>query len=319
MEKKSNILVTGAAGFIGAAVSKKLCQLGYNVIGIDNINDYYDVNLKYHRLDDLLKMDNFTFIKKDISYDMSSFFNEYNFDIIIHLAAQAGVRYSITNPESYIMSNLVGFGNILEGCRKQKCKLLFASSSSVYGMNEKTPYSEDDVVDNPISLYAATKKSNELMAHSYSHLYNLTTIGLRFFTVYGPMGRPDMAPMLFANAIANEKTIKVFNYGDLMRDFTYIDDIVNGIIKIMNSDIEGYEIFNIGKGNPDKLMDFIKILELEIGKKSIKEFLPMQDGDVYITYADTTKLKNKVGYEPKVSLKEGIHNFIEWYKKYNNI
>lgn len=319
MEEKSNILVTGAAGFIGAAVSKKLCQLGYNVIGIDNINNYYDVNLKYHRLDDLLTMDNFTFIKKDISYDMTSFFKKYNFDIIIHLAAQAGVRYSITNPESYIMSNLVGFGNILEGCRKQKCKLLFASSSSVYGMNEKTPYSEDDVVDNPISLYAATKKSNELMAHSYSHLYNLTTIGLRFFTVYGPMGRPDMAPMLFANAIANEKPIKVFNYGDLMRDFTYIDDIVNGIIKIMNSDIEGYEIFNIGKGNPDKLMDFIKILELEIGKESIKEFLPMQDGDVYITYADTTKLKNKVGYEPKVSLKEGIHNFIEWYKKYNNI
>lgn len=331
------ILVTGAAGFIGFHTIKHLINKGHTIWGIDNINDYYDISLKQARLKEIgineitennrviSQLDrDFCFQKIDISdrIAMEKLFNEEKFDIVIHLAAQAGVRYSIENPHAYIDSNIVGFMNILEGCRHNFVKhLIYASSSSVYGMNAKVPFSEDDRVDNPVSLYAATKKSNELMAHTYSHLYNLPTTGLRFFTVYGPWGRPDMAPMLFAKAIIEEKPINVFNNGNMKRDFTYIDDIVKGIIdlidKIPNSlNTPPYQILNIGHSSPVDLMEFIKVLETKIGKKTNLIMQPMQLGDVKVTYADTTKLVKLINYRPQTDLENGIKNFVNWYKCY---
>lgn len=338
------ILVTGAAGFIGSRICSELASCGEEVIGLDNINDYYDVRLKYGRLEECginISGDVYpygTFIKSKLypNYKfirialenrdaIMQLFKEEQFDKVVNLAAQAGVRYSITNPYAYVDSNLIGFVNILEGCRHTNVKhLVYASSSSVYGMNSKVPFSENDKVDTPVSLYAASKKANELMAHTYSKLYKLPTTGLRFFTVYGPWGRPDMAPMLFARAISNGESINVFNNGDLSRDFTYIDDIVEGTIRVIDkvpSVEEGeapYKVYNIGCSSPVKLMDFINEIENALGKKAEKIFLPMQQGDVYQTYADTTKLETEVGYKPKVNLHEGIGKFIEWYKSDKN-
>lgn len=333
------ILVTGAAGFIGFHTIKHLINKGHTIWGIDNINDYYDILLKQARLKEIgineitennrviSQLDrDFCFCKIDISdrVAMEKLFNEEKFDIVIHLAAQAGVRYSIENPHAYIDSNIVGFMNILEGCRHNFVKhLIYASSSSVYGMNAKVPFSEDDRVDNPVSLYAATKKSNELMAHTYSHLYNLPTTGLRFFTVYGPWGRPDMAPMLFAKAITEEKPINVFNNGNMKRDFTYIDDIVKGIIDLINKipntiNTSPYQILNIGHSSPVDLMEFIKILEKKIGTKTNLIMQPMQLGDVKVTYADTTKLIKLINYGPQTNLEHGINEFVNWYKSYYN-
>lgn len=333
----NNILVTGAAGFIGSALSKCLIQKGYNVIGIDNINSYYDVRLKHARLEELgvdyahnpqnvksVIYDNFEFYKVDISdsTSLNQIFDKYQFDVVVNLAAQAGVRYSITNPEAYIQSNLVGFANILECCRNYHVsKLVYASSSSVYGSNQKIPFEETDKVDNPVSLYAATKKSNELMAYSYSKLYGFKTIGLRYFTVYGPWGRPDMAPMLFAKSILNNAEIRVFNNGDMQRDFTYIDDIVEGTYRAIISDYDDSifvnsvqsEVFNIGNGSPIQLMDFIACLEKNFGKPAIKKYEPMQQGDVYITYANTKKLQDSVKYKPEVNLDNGIKKMALWY------
>ena len=332
------ILVTGAAGFIGFHLVEALLKQGDEIVGIDNINDYYDVNLKYARLTEsgIRKAEisdngnlvesfihkKYRFAKIDITNlpRLEQLFKEERFTHVINLAAQAGVRYSIENPHAYVQSNLVGFVNILECCRHNTIDhLLYASSSSVYGANSKVPFSEDDRVDHPVSLYAATKKSNELMAYTYSHLYNLQTTGLRFFTVYGPWGRPDMAPMLFANAIVKGKAIKVFNNGEMQRDFTYIDDIIDGIVKtlvlttIHNSKAE---IFNIGNSSPMELMDFISIIG-ECMKTEVKmDFMPMQDGDVKITYADTTKLYSQINYKPDTQLKKGVEEFIEWYNIY---
>ncbi len=343
------ILITGTAGFIGFHLAKKLAAYGHQIIGIDNINDYYDVNLKYARLEDSgitrsevegkddsdwasniiqsKKFENYRFIRLDLtnSHALNQWFEKEQFDVVCNLAAQAGVRYSLQNPHAYVASNLVGFVNLLEACRNYHVKhLVYASSSSVYGNSSKMPLSVDDRVDNPISLYAATKKSNELMAHTYSHLYNLPTTGLRFFTVYGPWGRPDMAPILFADAITNNRPIKVFNNGDLSRDFTYIDDIVEGIARVIKEIPDSqkknavpYAIYNIGNGNPVKLMDFIETMENAIGKKAIKEFLPMQPGDVHKTFADVSHLKDKFGYAPSTELKDGIAEFIKWYRAYN--
>ena len=334
---KKTILVTGSAGFIGFHLSKKLIKENFKVIGLDNINDYYDVSLKYARLNELgitkskaniynkiciskKYRNNFSFIKLNIEdrTNLPLFFKNNKIDIVCHLAAQAGVRYSIKNPEVYIDSNIVGFQNIIECCRNFKMpKLVFASSSSVYGNNEIVPYNEEQNVDNPISLYAATKKSNELIAHTYSHLYNIQTIGLRFFTVYGPWGRPDMAPFLFMDAILHNKQINVFNNGELSRDFTYIDDIINGVyLTIINTIPYKNKIYNIGNGSPVNLLDFISILEDSIGIKSIKNFVGMQKGDVYKTWADTKSLQNDFGYVSSVSLKKGISIFTDWYKKY---
>ena len=339
------ILVTGTAGFIGFHLAKKLLKRGDTVVGIDNINDYYDVNLKYARLAETgisqnsekwntpvqsVKFPNYTFIRMNLENqaELNQLFENENFDAVCNLAAQAGVRYSIDNPHAYISSNIVGFMNILEACRNNNIKhLVYASSSSVYGNSDKMPLSVTDAVDNPISLYAATKKSNELMAHTYSHLFNLPTTGLRFFTVYGPWGRPDMAPILFANAITKGNPINVFNNGNLERDFTYIDDIVEGVTRVIDNKkndlkIEGqppnipYAIYNIGNGTPEKLMDFIETIENAIGKKAEKQMLPMQPGDVYKTFADVTSLKNEFNYSPNTSLKKGIKEFISWYKTY---
>ncbi|MBN2634698.1 MAG: NAD-dependent epimerase [Prolixibacteraceae bacterium] len=337
------ILITGTAGFIGYHLAIKMAELGNEVIGIDNINDYYDVNLKYARLEDagILRQEidtesqklvqsnvfkNYQFAPVDITnyQELNKLFETQKFDMVCNLAAQAGVRYSLENPHAYVQSNLVGFVNILELCRHNKIKhLVYASSSSVYGNSDKMPLSVDDRVDNPVSLYAASKKSNELMAHTYSHLYQLPTTGLRFFTVYGPWGRPDMAPIIFAHAITNNKPINVFNNGNLERDFTYIDDIIEGVVRVLNSESMlkpgstiPYEICNIGNGSPVKLMDFIETMENAIGKKAVKEFLPMQAGDVYKTFADVSHLKQKYGYAPSTPLKEGITKFIEWYKVY---
>lgn len=323
------ILVTGAAGFIGYYVTLQLLSRGDQVIGVDNLNDYYDVSLKQARLDQIVKHPqaaNFQFIKLDLA-DVEAtahLFRQEQFDRVVHLAAQAGVRYSLQNPNAYVQSNLVAFTNVLEGCRHSQVKhLVYASSSSVYGGNTKMPFSEKDTVDTPVSLYAATKKANELMAHTYSHLYGLPTTGLRFFTVYGPWGRPDMSPFLFADAILNNKPIKVFNHGDMMRDFTYVDDIVEGVIRVLDKPAtpqEGshvpYRIFNIGNSQPEKLMDFIGIMESAFGKEAEKEFLPMQAGDVKATYADTSALESWVGFKPNTSLKQGIKKFSEWYKAY---
>ncbi|MCF8158170.1 MAG: NAD-dependent epimerase [Burkholderiaceae bacterium] len=325
------ILVTGAAGFIGHQTTLKLLARGETVIGVDNLNDYYDVSLKEARLQDIAKhpqASNFKFIKLDLADTSATedLFKAEQPQRVIHLAAQAGVRYSLQNPNAYVQSNLVAFTNILEGCRHNKVEhLVYASSSSVYGGNTKLPFSEQDTVDQPVSLYAATKKANELMAHTYSHLYGIPTTGLRFFTVYGPWGRPDMSPFLFADAILNNKPIKVFNHGDMMRDFTYIDDIVEGVVRVadkparpqVNSSVP-YRVFNIGNNQPEKLMDFIGILENAFGKLAEKEFLPMQAGDVKATYADTSALETWVGFKPYTPLKDGIAKFADWYKAYYN-
>jgi UDP-glucuronate 4-epimerase len=327
-------LVTGAAGFIGNFVSEKLCENGHDVVGLDNLSDYYDPNLKLARLKRIECFDNFTFAKMDLSDrdGIAKLFKDEKFERVIHLAAQAGVRYSIENPMAYIDSNLVGMATILEGCRHNKVQhLVYASSSSVYGMNEKMPFSTEDAVDHPVSLYAATKKSNELMAHSYSHLYDLPTTGLRFFTVYGPWGRPDMAPFLFTDAILNGREIKVFNHGKMKRDFTYIDDIVEGIIRIQNvvpqrnldnpntspsSSKAPYKVFNIGNNEPISLMTFIEAIEKAAGKKASKNYMPMQAGDVPATFADIDSLQNEIGFKPNTNIEYGMYQFVDWYKRY---
>ena len=328
-----HILVTGSAGFIGYHLSEKLLARGDTVTGLDNLNDYYEVSLKEARLDRLKTQPAFTFIRADLQDRpaLEALFTENNFDAVINLAAQAGVRYSLENPHAYIDSNVVGFTNILECCRHHKIgHLVYASSSSVYGMNASMPFSVHDNVDHPISLYAATKKANELMAHTYSHLYNLPTTGLRFFTVYGPWGRPDMALFLFTKAILTGEPIKVFNNGKMQRDFTYIDDIVEGIIRVTdkpatpNSDWDAaspdpgtssapYRLYNIGNNSPVSLMDFIGAIEKALGKTAEKEFLPMQPGDVAATYADIDALIDSIDYHPQTPVQDGINNFIAWY------
>ena len=348
---KSKILISGSAGFIGYHLTKMLCEKGHSIVGFDNINDYYDINLKLARLNELgidtnsieygkvmnsRKYPNLKFIKLGLEDrdKISELFNAEQFDYVCHLAAQAGVRYSIENPHAYAESNLVGFVNILEGCRHNKVKhLIYASSSSVYGLNEKMPLSTSDTTDHPISLYAATKKANELMAHSYSHIYSLPTTGLRFFTVYGPWGRPDMSPMIFATAIKKNKPLKVFNYGKMMRDFTYIDDIVEGVVKVIfqpaqrnqewnlshpssSSSEAPYRIYNIGNSSPIQLLYFIEIMEKTMGKSAIKEYLPMQAGDVINTYADISDLKKNFGFQPSTAIEEGTKKFIDWYIDY---
>lgn len=328
LDTTKKILVTGAAGFIGFHLSKLLLQKGVTVIGFDNINDYYDVNLKYARLAILEKFENFTFVKGDLADKtaVDNLFSENKFDIVVNLAAQAGVRYSIENPQAYIESNVIGFFNILEACRNNPVEhLLYASSSSVYGNQQKTPFSTDDDVSKPISLYAATKKSNELMAYTYSHLYGIPSTGLRFFTVYGPYGRPDMAYFSFTQKIMKGETIKIFNNGDMYRDFTYVDDIVKGIENMLCNPPEADEngdratVYNIGNNSPEKLMYFIETLEKALGKTAQKEFLPMQPGDVYQTYADVTPLIEKYGFKPSTSIEDGLARFVEWYKEYYNV
>lgn len=346
LENKT-VFVTGAAGFIGSNLCKRLLN-DYNVkvIGIDNMNDYYDVKIKEYRLNELIQYDKFVFVKGDISNKelLHSLFEAYHFDIVVNLAAQAGVRYSITNPDAYIESNLIGFYNILEKCRhsydnnsKGVQHLVYASSSSVYGSNKKVPYSTDDKVDNPVSLYAATKKSNELMAHAYSKLYDIPSTGLRFFTVYGPAGRPDMAYFGFTNKLRNNETIKIFNYGNCQRDFTYIDDIVEGIIRVMQKapdrlkgedglPVPPYKIYNIGNNRPENLLEFVDVLQQELIEAGVlptdynfeshKELVPMQPGDVPVTYADTTPLEEDFDFKPNTSLREGLKNFARWYKKF---
>ncbi|MEC6815440.1 NAD-dependent epimerase [Photobacterium toruni] len=328
-------LVTGVAGFIGSAITERLTALGHQVVGIDNLNDYYDVNLKLARLKRIEHV-NFEFIKLDLAdrEGIAELFKVQQFDRVINLAAQAGVRYSIDNPLAYADSNLIGFVNVLEGCRHNKVKhLIYASSSSVYGLNAKTPFETSDSVDHPISLYAASKKANELMAHTYSHLYGLPTTGLRFFTVYGPWGRPDMALFKFTKKIMNDEEIDIYNNGDMQRDFTYIDDIVEGIVRIqdvvpakqtdwtveMGSAADSsapYRIYNIGNGKCEKLMDYIEALEDSLGIQAKKNFMPMQPGDVYKTYADTSGLFEATGYKPETPIKKGVENFVLWYKKF---
>ena len=328
LDTNKKILVTGAAGFIGFHLSNSLLQKGVTVVGFDNINDYYDVNLKYARLDILENFENFTFVKGDLANKtaVDKLFSENKFDIVVNLAAQAGVRYSIENPQAYIESNVIGFFNILEACRNNPVEhLLYASSSSVYGNQQKTPFSTDDDVSKPISLYAATKKSNELMAYTYSHLYSIPSTGLRFFTVYGPYGRPDMACFSFTEKILRGETIKIFNNGDMYRDFTYIDDIVKGVENMLCNPPEADEngdramVYNIGNNSPEKLMYFVETLEKALGKTAEKEFLPMQPGDVYQTYADVTPLIEKFGFKPSTPIEDGLARFVEWYKKYYNI
>ena len=336
------IIVTGAAGFIGANLVKRLLAdvPTASIVGIDSVNDYYDVRLKEYRLDELSKNTNFTFIKGNIADKelIESVFEQYKPTVVVNLAAQAGVRYSITNPDAYIESNLVGFFNILEACRNHPVEHLeYASSSSVYGSNKKVPYSTDDKVDNPVSLYAATKKSNELMAHAYSKLYNIPSTGLRFFTVYGPAGRPDMAYFGFTNKLVNGETIKIFNYGNCKRDFTYVDDIVEGVVRVMQGapekkngedglPIPPYAVYNIGNNQPENLLDFVQILSEELVRAGVlpedydfeshKELVPMQPGDVPITYADTDALERDYGFKPSTSLREGLRRFAEWYKEF---
>lgn len=329
------LLITGVAGFIGSYLSKRLLDEGFYVIGVDNINDYYDVNLKNARLDNLTPLDNFTFIKEDISNKeaIMKIFEDYKPNIVINLAAQAGVRYSIENPDAYIQSNIIGFFNILEACRFHPVDhLIYASSSSVYGSNKKVPFEESDFVDHPVSLYAATKKSNELMAHTYSHLYKIPSTGLRFFTVYGPMGRPDMAYFGFTDKYFNGESIKIFNNGDfendLYRDFTYIDDIVEGIVRLIDNppiaDIPS-AVFNIGNNNPEKLMVFIETLEKCLSKSLNREvvfdkvFEPIKPGDVPATFASTNLLQKAVGFKPKTSIEEGLQKFTDWYVEYYKV
>ena len=337
------ILVTGSSGFIGSNLCLRLLK-EYNsstIIGLDNMNDYYDVNLKEYRLSKLNAFDNFIFVKGNIADKelVNNIFNKYKPSIVVNLAAQAGVRYSIENPDVYIESNIIGFYNILEACRNSNNleHLVYASSSSVYGGNKKVPFSTDDKVDNPVSLYAATKKSNELLAHSYSKLYNIPSTGLRFFTVYGPAGRPDMAYFGFTDKLIKGETIKIFNYGNCKRDFTYIDDIVEGIIRVMQGapekkngedglPIPPYNVYNIGNSNPENLLDFVNILQEELIRAGVlpkdydfeshKELVPMQPGDVPVTYADTTPLEKDYGFKPNTSLRDGLKKFAEWYKEY---
>ena len=334
--------ITGSSGFIGSNLAKRILNEEDNVlvIGLDNMNNYYDVKIKEWRLAQLNKFDNFKFIKGDLAdkETVENIFKEYHPNIVVNLAAQAGVRYSITNPDAYIQSNLIGFYNILECCRNYPVEhLVYASSSSVYGSNKKVPYSTDDKVDNPVSLYAATKKSNELMAHSYSKLYNIPSTGLRFFTVYGPAGRPDMAYFGFTNKLINGETIKIFNYGNCKRDFTYIDDIVEGIIRVMKKapekkngedglPIPPYKIYNIGNSHPENLLDFVQILQEELIRAGVlpkdydfeahKELVPMQAGDVPITFTDTTPLERDFGFKPSTTLRDGLRKFAEWYKEF---
>jgi len=327
------ILVTGTAGFIGYHLANKLLELGHEVIGLDNINDYYDINLKYARLESLgIKKEdivdnnlvkshtnpNHKFIKASLedADTLNNLFETQKFDAVCNLAAQAGVRYSIENPHAYIQSNIVGFINILEACKNFDVKnLSYASSSSVYGLNKSQPFKVEDKTDTPVSLYAATKKSNELMAHTYSHLYGIQTTGLRFFTVYGPWGRPDMAPILFTDAILNDRAIKVFNHGNMSRDFTYIDDIVDGIVKVILNPSD-FKVYNIGNNAPVSLMEFIETIEKAIGKDAKKDFLPMQDGDVESTYADVSGLIKDFDYKPETRLADGIGEFVKWYKEF---
>lgn len=336
MQMKSKIIITGSAGFVGFHLSKYLCENGFEVLGIDNLNEYYDVKLKIDRLEILNKLENFEFIKLDLvdKNKLNETWKKYNPQVVINLAAQAGVRYSIENPYAYIDSNIIGFLNVLEACRAYPVNhLIYASSSSVYGANSKIPFAESDNVDHPVSLYAATKKSNELMAHTYSNLYDIPTTGLRFFTVYGPWGRPDMAYYSFTKNILEDKPINVFNHGNLKRDFTFIDDIVAGIVKLIDQSPEPnaewdreksnpsdsfapYKIFNIGNNKPVKLMDFINVLENCLNKKAKINFLDMQQGDVNTTYADITLLNKLVDFEPKTSIDEGLARFVMWYKNY---
>ena len=345
------ILVTGTAGFIGFYLAKRLLEEGHEVVGIDNINDYYDVELKYSRLAETgiareaveynreatsHKYPAYRFIRLDLtdSENMDALFAREGFDAVVNLAAQAGVRYSIENPRAYVDSNIVGFLNVLEGCRHYGVKhLVYASSSSVYGLNANVPFREDSSIAHPVSLYAATKKGNELMAHVYSHLYGIPTAGLRFFTVYGPWGRPDMSPHLFTSAILEGRPIKVFNHGDMLRDFTYIDDIIEGLVRVIYhvaqpdetwqaeepnpaTSCAPYRVYNIGNSSPVKLMDFIEAIEKACGREAVKEYLPMQPGDVYQTNADTTRLERDMGYKPGMALEEGVRRFVEWYKEY---
>lgn len=341
LENKT-ILVTGSSGFIGSFLCKRLLNEvdGIRVIGLDNMNDYYDVRIKEYRLNELSSFDNYTFIKGDLSDKslINKIFEDYKPNVVVNLAAQAGVRYSITNPDAYISSNLIGFYNILEACRNYPVEhLVYASSSSVYGSNKKVPYSTEDKVDNPVSLYAATKKSNELMAHAYSKLYNIPSTGLRFFTVYGPAGRPDMAYFGFTNKLINGETIKIFNYGNCKRDFTYVDDIVEGVIRVIKGapekkngedglPIPPYAVYNIGNSSPENLLDFVNILQEELVKAEVlpkdydfeshKELVPMQAGDVAVTYADTTPLERDFGFKPNTSLRDGLRKFAKWYKEF---
>ncbi|ARI76262.1 SDR family NAD(P)-dependent oxidoreductase [Halobacillus mangrovi] len=336
LDTNKKYLVTGAAGFIGSYLSKKLLEQGCDVIGIDNLNDYYDVNLKYDRLELLKPYDTFTFIKGDISNKetINNLFDKIQPDIVVNLAAQAGVRYSIENPDAYMQSNVIGFYNLLEACRHYPVDhLIYASSSSVYGANKKVPFEETDFVDHPVSLYASTKKSNELMAHTYSHLYNIPATGLRFFTVYGPMGRPDMAYFGFADKYFTGQPIKIFNNGDfendLYRDFTYIDDIVIGIERLLGNEPETdgapHRVFNIGNNNPEKLMTFIESLEVALGSaldrkvEFTKEYEPIKPGDVPATYASTDLLHKEVGFKPETSIQEGLQRFADWYVDYYNV
>jgi len=324
-------LVTGAAGFIGYHLSKRILENGGRVVGIDNMNDYYEVSLKEERLRLLNEVDKdnkFTFIKANLQdkEQIENIFKEYKPSIVVNLAAQAGVRYSIDHPDTYIESNIIGFFNILEACRYYPVEhLLFASSSSVYGGNTKVPFSIDDKVDEPVSLYAATKKSNELMAHAYSKLYQIPATGLRFFTVYGPLGRPDMAMFKFSKKIMNDEPIQIYNNGDMKRDFTYVDDIVTGIMNIMkkapsdNGKGARYKVYNIGNNHPEDLMNMVTLLEKTLGKEAKKEFLPMQKGDVYQTYADVSELEKDFGFKPSTSLEDGINRFVAWYKDYYKI
>lgn len=343
LEDKS-ILITGAAGFIGSNLCIRLLKEveGVKVIGLDNMNDYYDVNIKNYRLEQLSEVGgDWTFIKGDLSdkQTINGIFSQYHPNVVVNLGAQAGVRYSITNPDAYIKSNMIGFYNILEACRNEEAleHLVYASSSSVYGTNKKVPYSTDDKVDNPASLYAATKKSNELMAHAYSKLYNIPSTGLRFFTVYGPAGRPDMAYFGFTNKLVNRETIKIFNYGNCMRDFTFIDDIVEGVIRVMKGapekktgedglPVPPYAVYNIGNNAPENLLDFVTILQEELVRAGVlqegynfeahKELVPMQPGDVPVTYADTTPLEKDYGFKPSTPLRDGLRKFATWYKEF---
>ncbi len=335
-EAELKILITGAAGFIGMHVAQVLLDRGDIVVGVDNLNDYYDPQLKLDRLDRLVSKPGFSFAKIDVADRpaMSSLFERERFDRVVHLAAQAGVRYSLENPHAYVDSNLVGFLNVLEGCRHTEVQhLVYASSSSVYGGNTSMPFSEHHNIDHPVSLYAATKKANELMAHTYSHLYRLPTTGLRFFTVYGPWGRPDMALFLFTKAMVEDRPIDVYNHGHMVRDFTYIDDIVEGVVRVLDrvatpdpayvasapdpacSDAP-YRVFNIGNNSPVKLMDFVEAIELALDKKAQKNFLPLQDGDVPATYADVSELERWTGFTPRMPVPEGIGRFVHWYRDY---
>jgi UDP-glucuronate 4-epimerase len=332
----NNVLVTGAAGFIGYHLSKRLLEDGCRVTGVDNLNTYYDVSIKTDRLEKLDPFRNFSFLKEDISNKeaVEKIFGTSQFDVVVNLAAQAGVRYSLKNPHAYIDANIVGFVNILECCRHNRIKhLVFASSSSVYGANTKMPFSVHHNVDHPVSLYAASKKANELMAHTYSHLYGLSCTGLRFFTVYGPWGRPDMALFLFTKAILEEKPIKVFNHGRMQRDFTFIDDIIEGVVRVMGrlpepnpnwsgdhpdpgTSYAGYKIYNIGNNHPVELLEFISVIEKTLGKAAKKEFLDLQPGDVVATYADVDDLIKDVGFKPQTSIETGVKRFVEWFKAY---